>query len=371
MIDSSLPEGEWDDYPLGQTSGSERRRFETRLATDPGLRTLARELEEGMLALALSAPQRPAPPQAWHNIQAAINPRQNWNLWLFLAGLKWAARGRIAAACLTTVCILHFVSPQPATTRVAEAAPAKPVAAKPLARIEAPTDSIETPVASTAESQTEAAPQKTDRHTIQSAVWSKAPAARPRITPLPAYTTTPTLPGCIKQPAFTHQGNWFARAGERHGNLKLASAAANNVGRNNHRGGCGSFTDPNNNNPPPTSGGFSPFDAENNTGTNTVSSGPDFIQGADVNDIPMRQSGHYVVALTGSGLAFPVAEPLTESLTVWFIDVNGNASVLETINPWNESAVTILPPIDVVDGEQYWITPSDSYDVVGEFPPAQ
>ena len=363
MIDSSLPEGEWEEYPLGEISGSERRRFETRLTTQPELRSLARELEEGMLALALSAPQRPAPPEAWRNIQAAINPRWNWSLWLSLAGLKWVTHGRLAAASLTTVCILHFVSPYHATTRVAEAAPARQIAEKPLARTEDTAENTETRVASTAENQTERPPQKTDQRTIQSAVWPKAPAAKSHITPLPAYTITPGQPGCNQQPAFTHQGDWFTTARERRGGLKLASANANRVHQNNHRGVCGSvFPNPNNNNPPPTSGPFILFDTSLNT--NSV---PGFDEGSDVNDISMRQSGPDVVAFIGPG----IVSLGVDSLTVWFIDANGTPSVVETFDPVDEPGAIGLPAIDVSAGEQYLITPENSGDVVGEFPSAQ
>lgn len=367
MIDSSLPEGEWEEYPLGEISGSERRRFEMRVATQPELRSLARELEEGMLALALSASQHPAPPEAWRNIQAAINPRWNWSLWLSLAGLKWATHGRLAAAGLTTVCILHFVSPYHATPRVAEAAPAWQIAEKPLVRIEDPAESTETRVASTAESQTEnqteKPPLKADQRTIQSTVWSKRPTAKPRITPLPAYMITPGLPGCNQQPAFTHQGDWFTTARERRGNLKLASTDANHVRQNNHRGVCGSvFRNRNNNNPPPTSGAFVPFDASFDT-----NSAPSFDEGSDVNDISMQQSGPGVVAFIGPGIVTLAAD----SLTVWFIDANGTPNVIETFDPVDEPGAIALPAIDVSNGEQYLITPEGSGDVVGAFPPAQ
>lgn len=66
----------WSDWALAYVSGelteAERRRFADRLGQDAALRAEVRALEEGLVGLALAAPELRPPTAAWANIQAAI-----------------------------------------------------------------------------------------------------------------------------------------------------------------------------------------------------------------------------------------------------------------------------------------------------------
>ena len=59
-------------YLLDRLSVDERRDFEARLAESAELRALLRELEEGSVALAMSAPRRRPPAQIWNRIERAV-----------------------------------------------------------------------------------------------------------------------------------------------------------------------------------------------------------------------------------------------------------------------------------------------------------
>ena len=117
---------EAEDYLLGRLTSAERRQFEARLEQLPELHAQVRELEEGLVVLALSAPPHTAPRAAWQNIEAAIARPARWNLWLPFTGLKWFANGWGVAAALAAVLMGHLLWPRPATstTTLARNAPA-------------------------------------------------------------------------------------------------------------------------------------------------------------------------------------------------------------------------------------------------------
>ncbi len=74
------PHDEANDYLLGRLTPAARYEFEKQLAEDVALRQLVRELEEGLVALALTAPQLEVPVAAWANIQSAI-ARPSWRIY--------------------------------------------------------------------------------------------------------------------------------------------------------------------------------------------------------------------------------------------------------------------------------------------------
>ena len=116
MADLPFSESEAEKYVLGQLAPAERREFAARLDQSPELRALVRELEEGLAALALSAPQHQAPRAAWPNIQAKIASQPGGNFLASLAGFKWLLNGWMAATCITAVLILRIAWPHLATT---------------------------------------------------------------------------------------------------------------------------------------------------------------------------------------------------------------------------------------------------------------
>ena len=87
-------------YLLGELSPDQRREFESRLAESAELRALLRELEEGSVALAMSAPRRRAPARIWKRIEGVIAREQKresiTSFWLSWWRYGWAA----AAICL-------------------------------------------------------------------------------------------------------------------------------------------------------------------------------------------------------------------------------------------------------------------------------
>lgn len=107
MAEPHLPPAEVADYLLGRLTPAARRRFEARLADDAALRQSVRELEEGLVALALAAPQLKAPSAAWANIEAAIaRPSRNFirpPFWKF----NWLTGGLAFAVCLTFAFFIH------------------------------------------------------------------------------------------------------------------------------------------------------------------------------------------------------------------------------------------------------------------------
>jgi hypothetical protein len=88
-------------YLQGQLGAAERREFESRLEQSAELRAMVRELEEGLLALALAAPRREPPAKVWRQIEKSVTPERPGDViapspWRFWLRNGWAA----AATCL-------------------------------------------------------------------------------------------------------------------------------------------------------------------------------------------------------------------------------------------------------------------------------
>src|ERR1700742_150173 len=88
-------------YVFGGLTAAERRNFEAEMASSTELRSLVRELEEGAVLLANSAPRKRPPAKVWQAIEKEIGVNSNakkiipafWTTWWKYG---WAA----AAACV-------------------------------------------------------------------------------------------------------------------------------------------------------------------------------------------------------------------------------------------------------------------------------
>lgn len=110
MTDNPMLLDDMEDYVLGQLTPAACRRFEARLKQDATLRRHIRELEEGALALAMSAPQFRPPPEVWTRIQATVAQKQHYGfLWPGLQ-LQWLRRGWLVAGGLAVAFFIHLAA---------------------------------------------------------------------------------------------------------------------------------------------------------------------------------------------------------------------------------------------------------------------
>lgn len=107
MAEPVSPTDEVNDYLLGRLTPAARRKFEARLEQDAELRREVRALEEGVLALAMSAPRREPPRTAWLLVEAAVARSARWNGGLPFWKMKWLANGWAMAGCLAAAFFIH------------------------------------------------------------------------------------------------------------------------------------------------------------------------------------------------------------------------------------------------------------------------
>ncbi len=107
MAEPYPPPEEVNDYLLGQLTPARRREFAERLAHDAGLRQHIRELEEGLLALAMTAPRREPPRKIWTQIETAVSKSARQNFWFPFLELKWLAKGWAVTGCLVAAVLIH------------------------------------------------------------------------------------------------------------------------------------------------------------------------------------------------------------------------------------------------------------------------
>ena len=101
MSESHQLEDEATLYVLGRLDAGQRREFEAELARSAELRQLVDALEDGAVALAMSAPRREPPRELWSRIEKELNCkatprpvlRARWGNW-------WRHGWAAAAACL-------------------------------------------------------------------------------------------------------------------------------------------------------------------------------------------------------------------------------------------------------------------------------
>ena len=94
-------------YLLDRLSVDERRDFEARLAESAELRSLLRELEEGSVALAMSAPRRRPPAQIWNRIERTVAQERKRETGAPSLWLAWWRYGWAAAAVLLMGWLVH------------------------------------------------------------------------------------------------------------------------------------------------------------------------------------------------------------------------------------------------------------------------
>src|SRR4030095_9895231 len=94
-------EGEATLYVLGRLDDAQRREFESELAQSADLRKLVQELEEGAVALAISAPRRDPPREVWSRIENEVAREASSRVTLGAWWAHWWRHGwAAAAACL-------------------------------------------------------------------------------------------------------------------------------------------------------------------------------------------------------------------------------------------------------------------------------
>ncbi len=94
-------------YVLELLPPAERRDFERKLAADPALRALVRELQGNVDALVLAEPAAPAPMRVWGRIAAEVKASEA-PLLAFPRGVRaWGLRTLAAAACIALGAFLH------------------------------------------------------------------------------------------------------------------------------------------------------------------------------------------------------------------------------------------------------------------------
>lgn len=121
-------------YVLELLPADTHREFDERLAADPALRELVRDLQGNLDALVFSDPPRPAPLSVWGRIAAEVKQPEAKVLVFPSWAVTWATRALAAAACVAFGALLHAWRIKPASvehelTRATQATPLpKPVA---------------------------------------------------------------------------------------------------------------------------------------------------------------------------------------------------------------------------------------------------
>jgi hypothetical protein len=96
-------------YVLGRLEPDQRREFEERLKNSTELQSRVRELQEGLVALAMATPQRKTPPQVWRQIEKAIAGEAGRNKVVYPIWFSRARNVLAAAACLMCGWLLHVL----------------------------------------------------------------------------------------------------------------------------------------------------------------------------------------------------------------------------------------------------------------------
>lgn len=112
------------DYLLGQITPAARQQFEMRLESDAALREYVRELEQGVVALGMTAPARDVPPEIWPRIEPAVARQVRRETWFPFLRPGWQVSGWAAAGVAGLVLIaqwfwFHAGNVKPPQARVA------------------------------------------------------------------------------------------------------------------------------------------------------------------------------------------------------------------------------------------------------------
>ena len=114
MPNLPMPESNAALYVMGALNSFEKREFEALLAQSDELRAEVHELEEGLLALALTSPRKQPPAQVWKSIEKSVAEVRKSGRALPLPLANWWRSGwAAAAACLLGWILFAFWNPQP------------------------------------------------------------------------------------------------------------------------------------------------------------------------------------------------------------------------------------------------------------------
>jgi anti-sigma-K factor RskA len=109
MSETHRLEDEATLYVLGRLDDAQRREFESELAQSADLRKLVQELEEGAVALAISAPRRDPPREVWSRIENEVAREASSRVTLGAWWAHWWRHGWAAAAACLVGWILYAV----------------------------------------------------------------------------------------------------------------------------------------------------------------------------------------------------------------------------------------------------------------------
>jgi hypothetical protein len=318
-----------EDYLLGRLTRAERRQFEARLEQCAELRTQMRELEEGLVVLALAAPQCIAPRAAWKNIETAIARPAPWHGWLPWAGLKWFANSRGVAAGLTAVLIVHLLWQRPATPSTTSALEA---AAKNCLRTSPPQYSS---AAAVTRVETGTPPVfQTDKSRRKTTGFENPTPRFPQPQPPGPKQTAPIAAATLETDGGWQQVDFVDLTTP--ADASLSGLAAVPMGPTLAAGEM-----PPHNNLDPTGDAGS---------ANTVAGSA----------VPLMSSPPYVFALLDPGVLSPDMNPIT------FWQPGEGGLLFPSVVPWGTNTTIVALP---ADGRPIVITGGISNRIIGQFPP--
>ncbi|MDR3458241.1 MAG: hypothetical protein P4N60_12400 [Verrucomicrobiae bacterium] len=383
MADDDWSHDQVEKYVFGQLNPAERRQFEACLAQSAELRTLVRELEEGLVALAASAPHQSAPRAAWQNIESAVARETRWSSWRSLAGWKWIANGWAVAGCLAALVVLQVVFPRPpapATVSLTRetgthfARPFPPVLG--MAPVPAPVHSNNPDLAAqntlAAIKQTSELRQRITRLEAQLAKMPQPPPVEPaglKLVPPNADARFAHL----KLSPLMQQALLLTVARQLGWSQKTASAPAANTSTQPAEPQvtfvdlAASTTDTAAQSPL-TASLFAAQDGSGTAADSAANSNPDPGTGNNTDgSISMLQWDQNILAMIDPSTLSAGVSPLT----VWAIDANGNPTVIGTVNLGSNPTVITISGANISAGQQYIITSGAATNIIAQYPPAQ
>jgi anti-sigma-K factor RskA len=90
-------------YALGTLKGGARRRFESWIRADAGVRAMAAAWQERIAPLSELGPAVVPPARVWTKVEQRLNPTARapwWQFWRDAGARPWAGLGRAAGAAL-------------------------------------------------------------------------------------------------------------------------------------------------------------------------------------------------------------------------------------------------------------------------------
>jgi anti-sigma-K factor RskA len=370
-----LPHEQAEHYLFGRLTPAERQAFEARLEQSAELRALVRELEAGLVALALSAPARVAPADAWQNIQTAVARQQRWQQPLVWA--RWLTNGWAVATCLIVAFSLHLFW-------VRRIAPVATIAGnEPMVQ---PVPEPNTLPSVFAQIETNASiligqnllPTPPTTNELQMKIAQlESQLATLKQAAVPPPTNAPKGLQLVPQP--TRVANHRTRLSPRMQQTLLLAVAhqlgwgnsselpsANSTGHETSllADGTGTpnvdFVDL----PAPGESSTPPALIAANSLLDHVPADPGIEGDPTVGGVPMLAWEKNILALIDPSTLTSVNGPLT----VWSVDGDGNQLIVGTVAVSGNPTVVTLPDANIAGGQQYFITVGPSNMIIGQFP---